>query len=109
MWDRICDPRGRRGGRSGREGRRYQLHSWFIAGGFDEVDVELVEADVELLPLSTYMPRHLRALPWSAGFFALSDEKQDAALADMDAALSEYRHDDGVRIPFSSYLATATV
>jgi hypothetical protein len=71
-------------------------------GGFDEVDVVLP-------PLSTYVPRHLRALPWSAGFFALPDEKRDAALADLDAALSAYRHDDGIRVPFSSYLATATV
>jgi SAM-dependent methyltransferase len=86
-----------------------QLHSWFNAGGFSEVDVQLVEVDVELPPLSTYVPRHLRALPWSAGFFALPDEKRDAALADLDAALSEYRHDDGIRVPFSSYLATATV
>lgn len=86
-----------------------QLRGWFVAGGFKEVEVKLVEVDVELPPLSTFVPRHLKALPWSAGFFALSYRKQDAALADLESALSEFRHDDGIRVPFSSYLATATV
>ena len=49
------------------------------------------------------------ALPWSAGFFERPTEEQAAALAELDEALAEYRTSDGIRIPFSSYLATVTV
>lgn len=56
-----------------------------------------------------YVPEHLKALPWSAGFFALSPEAQAAGLAELEAELADFRKGDGLRVPFSSYLAVATV
>jgi ubiquinone/menaquinone biosynthesis C-methylase UbiE len=86
-----------------------QLRNWFTDGGVDEVVVELVEVEVDLPPVMIYVPEHLKALPWSAGFFALADADQQAALSELDDQLAEYRTDDGLRIPFSSYVATAII
>ncbi len=86
-----------------------QLRSWFTSAGVSDVVIELVEVEVELPPVQTYVPEHLKALPWSVGFFALGEEEQAAALAELDAELAEYRTDSGLRIPFRSYLAAATV
>jgi ubiquinone/menaquinone biosynthesis C-methylase UbiE len=86
-----------------------QLRSWFADSGLRQVVVELLKVEVDLPPVLTYVPEHLKALPWSAGFFALPEEQQQAALAELDKQLAEYRTDDGLRIPFSSYVATATV
>lgn len=86
-----------------------QLRNWFEAGGVAGVEIERVQVEVDLPPVLSYVPQHLRALPWSAGFFALPVEQQDAALAELEAALVEFRTADGIRVPFSSYLATASI
>jgi SAM-dependent methyltransferase len=86
-----------------------QLSGWFDDGRVDDASIELITADVDLPPVLTYVPKHLKALPWSASFFDLPAEQQLAALHELDAELAQYRIADGLRIPFSSYLATATV
>ncbi len=86
-----------------------QIHSWFTAGGLGEITIDKLVFEVDLPPVSIYVPEHLKALPWSAGFFDLPAEQQKVALAELDEALAEYRTADGIRVPFSSYLATATV
>lgn len=58
-------------------------------------------------PISTSVPEHLKALPWSTGFFRLPRERQLEALAELEADLAAYRSDVGIRVPFSSYLVTA--
>lgn len=85
-----------------------QLREWFSRAGV-EVAVELVVVEVDLPPVLEYVPEHLKALPWSAGFLALSDEVQAAGLAELEAELADYRTSDGLRVPFSTYLATATI
>lgn len=86
-----------------------QLRGWFAAAGLDEVLIELVEVEVDLPPVLKYVPEHLKALPWSAGFFALPEEEQRMALDELDAELAEYRTAYGLTIPFSSYLTTASI
>ena len=86
-----------------------QLRNWFEAGGVDRVEIERVEVEVDLPPVLTYVPQHLKALPWSAAFFALPDEQQHTAIVELDAALVEFKTADGIRVPFSSYLATASI
>ena len=84
------------------------LRAWFSHEGVDDVSVELITVDIELPPVQAYVPEHLRALPWSASFFRLSVAQQAAALVELDDHLAEYRTDEGIRVPFSSYLVTAT-
>ncbi|MGB0112562.1 MAG: class I SAM-dependent methyltransferase [Ilumatobacteraceae bacterium] len=86
-----------------------QLRAWFADGGVDDVRVEPIEVEIDLPPVTVYVPEHLKALPWSVGFFALPPADQQAALAALDDRLAEYRTDDGLRIPFRSHLATATI
>jgi hypothetical protein len=86
-----------------------QLRDWFRAGGADGVEIERIEVEVDLPPVLSYVPAHLKALPWSVGFFALPVEQQQAALIELETALTEFRTADGIRVPFSSYLATATI
>ena len=86
-----------------------QLREWFIAAGFGDVSVQLVTVDVDLPPVLTYVPEHLKALPWSTSFFGLPPEQQFTALNELEADLAEYRTSDGIRVPFSSYLVTATI
>ena len=86
-----------------------QLRSWFRAGGLGDVVVRHLTFDVDLPAVRTYVPEHLKALPWSAGFLGLPERDQQAALDVLDAELAEYRTADGLRVPFSSFLASASV
>lgn len=86
-----------------------QLRAWFSDGGVRDVSIELVTVDVDLPPVLAYVPEHLQALPWSARFFGLPEEQQLIALRQLETELAEYRTADGIRVPFISYLATATI
>jgi SAM-dependent methyltransferase len=85
-----------------------ELREWFRAERVDNVSVELITVEIDLPPVLTYVPGHLRALPWSTSFLGLPGEQQVAALDELDDDLAEYRTDDGIRVPFSSYLVRAT-
>jgi SAM-dependent methyltransferase len=86
-----------------------QLRDWFAGAGAADVSVELLTIDVELPPVRSYVPEHLLALPWSADFRALPQARRSAALAALDSELAEHRTDEGLRVPFSSYLAVTAV
>ncbi len=86
-----------------------QMHAWFVEGGATDFAVELVQAQVDLPPVMTYVPEHLKAIPWSVSSRALPAEQRASALAELDAELAEYKTDNGLTLPFQSYLATATV
>jgi ubiquinone/menaquinone biosynthesis C-methylase UbiE len=86
-----------------------QLRAWFGDAGVHDLAVDLVAVDVDLPGVQSYVPDHLRALPWSAEFFKLSTEQQVSAINQLDEDLAGFRTDDGIRVPFSSYLATFTI
>lgn len=86
-----------------------QLLTWFAGGAVHDVAIELVRVHVDLPDLSAYALEHLKALPWSAGFFRLSEQQQSDAVAELVAELADYRTEMGIRVPFSSYLVTATI
>ncbi len=90
-------------------GSEAQLRDWFEAAGVDRVEIERIEIEVDLPPVLSYVPLHLRALPWSSGFLALPDEQQHVGLTELATALAEFQTADGIRVPFSSYLATASI
>jgi SAM-dependent methyltransferase len=89
------------------DGGETQITSWFDSAGLSETTVEIVEEMVLLPPIAEYVPEHLKALPWSRGFFELSSDARAEAMAWMDSQLSDSRTDDGVEVPFRSFLATA--
>jgi SAM-dependent methyltransferase len=91
------------------EGGRGEITSWFESAGLPETTVEIVEEMVLLPPIAEYVPEHLKALPWSSGFFELPVDARAEAVAWMDDQLSESRTDNGVEVPFKSFLATAVI
>jgi SAM-dependent methyltransferase len=91
------------------EGGPAGMAAWFDAAGLGTVNVELLEPVVSLPPVRTYVPQHLRALPWSGSFFQLDHETRDEALTVVEDGLSEYATADGLDVPFRSYLARAKV
>jgi SAM-dependent methyltransferase len=91
------------------EGGREQINGWFESAGLAGSVIEHLERHVSLPPVAVYAPEHLKALPWSAGFFELSIEEREEAIGWLDDRLSDYRTDDGIVAPFSSYLASVSV
>lgn len=86
-----------------------KVREWFSSAVSGDFAIELIEATVDLPPMLSYGPEQLKSLPWSSNFFALPRAEQDAAFAELDAELAGYRTQDGIRVPFTSYLATATI
>lgn len=92
------------------DGGEDTVREWFSGAWLTAVEVTTLAPVVVLPRLSDYAPAHLRALPWSAPFFALDAVTRGAAFADMANALGPFTADDGsVRVPFAACLATAVV
>jgi ubiquinone/menaquinone biosynthesis C-methylase UbiE len=106
MLDEHCDGAG-----SGAyaEGGENEVRGWFDAAGFGRINVEPVEAVVQMPPVSDYVLDHLKALPLPAlgTFFALGRQAQEELLQSVDQQLDRYRTKSGFGIPFRSFLATA--
>lgn len=85
-----------------------QLNSWAFEGGLSNPSTEMLVIDVDLPPIWEYVPRHLKALPWSASFFALPDDAREAALTELERRLQALKTPTGITTPFRSYLLTAT-
>lgn len=84
------------------------LNSWAAQGGLPDARVETLQFRVEFPPLQEHIVNHLRALPWSAPFFALDPQTQTAAVDAMIHSLSNYTRPDGsASIPTASFLLTA--
>lgn len=85
------------------------LRGWLTGADLGQPEVELVEAVVDLPPLDPYAIEHLKALPWSGGFFALPETSQAEALSSMSERLADFATVDGLSVPFASYVATLAV
>ena len=86
-----------------------ELRNWFADAGLNDINVERISADVDLPHVKTFVPQHLKALPWSAGFFSLPPAEQASAIAELESGLARYQTKVGITVPFSSYLVTATI
>jgi SAM-dependent methyltransferase len=109
MLVRFCDTDPEALGGTFVKGGETQITSWFESAGLAGTVIEHLERVVSLPPIAEYVPEHLKALPWSAGFFELSGEERAEAIAWMDGRLADYRTEDGIDAPFRSYLATAVI
>ena len=86
-----------------------KIAAWFGSIGIDDVAIDVLEPIVSLPPMSTYLPEHLKALPWAAAFAGLDATTTAQALEEVQRDLAEYETAAGTEIPFSSYLARAIV
>ncbi len=85
------------------------LNRWATEAGLPDARVETLQFVVEFPPLQEHIVNHLRALPWSAPFFALSPATQTAAVHAMVDSLADYTQPDGsAHIPTASLLLTVT-
>jgi SAM-dependent methyltransferase len=92
------------------EGGEDTVRERFSGASLTAVEVTTLAPVVDLPQLADYAPAHLRALPWSAPFFALDAVTRDEAFADMANSLGRFTADDGsVQVPFASCLATVVV
>lgn len=109
MLMRFCDVDPDAVGGTFVEGGENQVSSWFESAGLDGSVIESLERSVSLPPVGEYVPQHLKALPWSGGFYELSRQEQAVAIGWMGEQLSDYRTDGGVELPFRSYLVTTVI
>ncbi len=88
-----------------------QIQNWFKTAGMGSVSIDLIEAVVPLPPIARYLPEHLKGLPpLSLGnYFDLSPERQHQLQQSIDERLDEYRTDQGVEVPFRSYLIVTEI
>lgn len=85
-----------------------QVRGWFTAAGLDDVEVVTVSTMASLPPVREFSPAHLSAIVWSEGFFELDDQAQHAAVSYVEDRLVDYRTDEGIDVPFVTFIATAT-
>lgn len=85
------------------------IPEWFETAGLLSPTIDLIDAPVTLPPLQEYVPAHMKALPWGPSFFALPEASQTEAVEHIQTRLGEYETDNGVVVPFSSYLATTSL
>jgi SAM-dependent methyltransferase len=98
VFDQACPP-----------GGEAALLDWEAHAGLANFDVQSIERDIELPTFASFIPGHLRALPWSAPFFELDPSVQAAAVASMLAELSVYIDVEGdAHIPTTALLLTTS-
>lgn len=79
----------------------------FLGAGFDEVRVAATRIDIDLPPVREFVPRHVAATPMSAGWSAAAPGSREHALEQIESQTEGFRSDEGMRVPFWSYFATA--
>jgi SAM-dependent methyltransferase len=85
-----------------------QVRGWFTSAGLDSVEVVTVSTTASLPPVREFSPVHLSAVPWSEGFFELDDQARYDAVTDVEDRLGDYRTDEGIDVPFVTFIAITT-
>lgn len=85
------------------------VEQWLASSTWGTTQIETLVLDVSFPALRHHIPNHLRALPWSGGFFTQPVETQAAAVDAMVSGLEQFIELDGTaHIPTASLLLTAT-
>jgi SAM-dependent methyltransferase len=85
------------------------LLDWAARAGLANFDVQPIEHVIHLPSFASFIPGHLRALPWSAPFFALDPSVQAAAIGSMLDELAIYIDAKGAaHIPTTALLLTTS-
>jgi len=87
------------------------VQDWFTEAGHRSISIDLIEAEIPMPPIAVFAPDHFKAQPPNlvGDFFDRSDEEQRQLMAVLEDRLSDYRVDQGFKIPFRSYLVTTTI
>lgn len=75
--------------------------------GFRSLRTEVETLALSLPRLPDFIPQHIRATPMAQGFDAASPETRKAIVERVSHRLAEYAIEDGVSIPFRSFLVQA--
>jgi SAM-dependent methyltransferase len=84
------------------------LRSLLTGAGLRDVEIETATLDLELPPLTEFVPRHVSATPMAAGFGAASEEARQAVIDEIVRAFGSKPEDGPRRVPFRTYLARGT-
>ena len=85
-----------------------QVIKWFSEAQLPTPTIELIEAVVDLPPMSEYLTSHMKALPWAPSYFNLDDSTRKNAIKYVENRMRDYLTPAGVRTHFASYLAHST-
>lgn len=76
--------------------------------GFDAIEIDLLEHDVDVPDLPTWFLDQTGGTPWGPTIAALTAEARAALAGEMTARLSDHATQTGHRLPFASYRLRAT-
>lgn len=71
--------------------------------GFDTIEVDLLEHEVDVADLATWFLDQTGGTPWGPTLAALAADERAALAAEMTALLSDHATEAGHRLPFASY------
>jgi ubiquinone/menaquinone biosynthesis C-methylase UbiE len=96
--DQACPP-----------GGEAALLDWAARARCTGVNVQAIEREIHLPSFASFIPGHLRALPWSSPFFELEPALQASAIESMLGELGAYIDVEGAaHIPTTTLLLTAS-
>jgi ubiquinone/menaquinone biosynthesis C-methylase UbiE len=82
-----------------------ELKALVADAGFDDVVSTSATLNLELPPLSEFVPRHISATPMAAGYAAATENARAAVIRDVVEGMARYGAATGARIPFRSHVA----
>jgi SAM-dependent methyltransferase len=83
------------------------IDRWLDDAEITEPTIDRRVETVELPPLETFVPAHMKATPWAEAFGGLTPEKMSSAISEMQDHLSLSAASGKAKIDFSSFLITA--
>lgn len=82
-----------------------EINSLVSQAGFKAVEVTATQLELDLPPLEEFVPKHISATPMAAGYSAADPAVRQAVIDDLKTELAQFQHQEGLRVPFRSYLA----
>lgn len=83
-----------------------ELKALVAGAGFDDVGSATAPLDLELPPLSEFVPRHISATPMAAGYAGATEDARAAVLRDVTEGMARYGAPASPRIPFRAHVVT---
>ena len=88
------------------------IHRLLDDAGFSDINITVTQLDLTLPALHDFIPRHISATPFAAGFSASPPDTQQALIDEMLKWLEPYIDQNdptqSAKLPFRSYLVRAT-
>lgn len=85
-----------------------EIRDLMLGAQLKNIGTTVRQLDLDLPPLSEFVPLHVSATPMAAGFNAASRPAQQAVMEEVSEGLARYKMDGGVRIPFKTHLTLRT-